>query len=298
MKFILLATLTLFSPTVFGKYKLMSYNIRNFDYDQRSRVPTNKDHLFKILKEENADFIAVQEINQKEVFKSFIHKNFYEKYQTILSDCGGTHNQKLGFVYDKNKFKLLKFHEDLRTVNPSIHNTSHCDNGSRPLAIGLFEMQETKKKMVAISVHLKSGGRPKSIEKRFKQLTILSKVIQEYRSLGIEHFIVMGDFNSTEYIHRRSEFRKFKNNVQNMGLTDLAENLKCTSYWWGGIDDGKQYPSILDHILVSNSFAYEQGLMSARPSAHCKKLKCQTTFEYDLGVSFDEVSDHCPIIAN
>lgn len=297
MRFLLLILLFVLSTTSYAKLKVASYNIRNFDYDERSRVSTNKDHLFTTINKMNPDFMAVQEINETEIFKHFIQRKFGKRYGVVLSKCGGAHGQKLGFVFDKRKFSLIGFQEDLRVSNPSQQNNARCNDGSRPLAIGKFRMLETNEELVAISVHLKSGGRPKSIAKRFKQLNIMSKVVQEYKSLGIKNFIIMGDFNSTEYIFKGASYKKFKFAVEKMGLVDLAEDVKCTSYWWGGIDDRQQYPSILDHMLVSPGLIVDKNISKAKPVSHCKQLSCSTTREDSLGTSFDEVSDHCPIAA-
>lgn len=296
MRLISLVLLLLLTSAAQAALKIASYNIRNFDYDERSRVSTNKDHLFTTIYNMSADFIAVQEINKKEIFQRFIKKHFPKRYGVALTECGGAHGQKLGFVYDKRKFKLIGFYEDLRTSNPNQQNNSYC-TGSRPLAIGKFKMLETNEEMIAISVHLKSGGRPKSIEKRFKQINILTRVIADYKRAGVHNFIVMGDFNSTEYILKNANYKKFKYAVSKMGLVDLAEDVKCTSYWWGGVQDGMQHPSILDHILVSPGLITNKEDAKAKPIAHCQKLRCQATWEDGLGTSFDEVSDHCPLVS-
>jgi endonuclease/exonuclease/phosphatase family metal-dependent hydrolase len=282
--------------------RVASYNIRNFDYDVRSHTPTNKLHLVKIINEMKADLIAVQEINQKEEFKSMIKTNFAGHYEAELSECGGTNDQKLGFVYNTSKLELIKFKEDLRTVNPNYQNQQNrqedglCFAGSRPLAIGIFKNKQTKQIIVGIAVHLKAGGRPSNIRKRFKQHKVISKIVKEFHDANFPNVIVMGDFNSTEYSFKGENYNKFETSVQGMGMYDAAKDLKCTAYWWGGSQDSKQHPSALDHILISNN------LINRKPPklqtyGHCKRLKCKSTFDDDMGVSFDEVSDHCPILA-
>jgi endonuclease/exonuclease/phosphatase family metal-dependent hydrolase len=287
---------TLFSIDAFSGLRFSSYNIRNFDYDSRSHTPTNKRHLVRILDEVNADLIAVQEINEEQVFEKMINVNYNGELRSKLSMCGGAHGQKLGFVWKTNKLKLINFTEDSRISNPNNPHQENCYNGSRPLAIGTFKILDRNETLVAISVHLKSGGRPSNIDKRFKQHEIIRKVVSEYRAKGVKHFVIMGDFNSTEYIINGEVKNRFVRSVSNMGLKDVTSKLTCSAYWWGGAQDSKQYPSMLDHILVSPS------LLGGKPAkietyGHCKKLKCKVTFESDMGVSFDEVSDHCPLVA-
>lgn len=301
MKNFLALMITIFSLEAYAKLVISTYNIRNFDYDERSRVRTNKNHLYKTIKDLNADFIGVQEINKTKVFADYIKEKFSGKYETVLSNCGGAHDQRLGFVYDSKKFNLIKFEEDLRVSNPHSPQQGYCHDGSRPLAIGTFKMIDTGKTFVAISVHLKSGGRDKSIKKRFKQLQIISEVLEEQRRKGIQNFIVMGDFNSTEYIFQGDIQKRFKKVVKQMGLVDITESISCTSYWWGGRSDGKEYPSQLDHILVSGGFysnvkgSNAPAKITTKVHGHCAKLKCAITSAHDMGVSYDEVSDHCPI---
>ena len=303
MKYFLALTLSFLAIEAYGKLSISTYNIRNFDYDERSRVRTNKDHLFTTLKEMNADFIGVQEINKTEVFSDFIEKRFNGKYKTALSTCGGAHDQRLGFVYDASKFKLISFEEDLRVSNPHSPNQGFCNSGSRPLAVGKFKVNETGKVFVAISVHLKSGGRDSSIKKRFKQLEIIDQAISELKEQGINNYIVMGDFNTTEYIRKGQTRSRFDRVVKKMGLYDVTESLSCTAYWWGGRRDGREYPSQLDHILVSGNFYSNVKSSNDRPTVnttvygHCARHKCAVTSEEVMGIGYDQVSDHCPIVS-
>lgn len=294
MKVFLTLTLCTFIISAQAALRVGSYNIRNFDYDQRSHVPTNKQELAQTLKEINVDFLGVQEINQTEVFEDYIKTTFSGKYAVALTECGGAHDQRLGFVYNQSLFELVSFEEDLSVSNPNSPRNGFCNSGSRPLAVGEFKIKKTGETFVAISLHLKSGGHPSSINKRFKQLELLNKVIQERRNSGERDFIVMGDFNTTEYTNRNGK-EDFVKVVRKMGMEDVSANLSCTSYWWGGRQDGKQYPSQLDHILVSADFG-KSAASPAQAYGHCAKLSCSVTRERDMGVSFDEVSDHCPIV--
>lgn len=292
-----LILLSIFSLPCFAGFKLASYNIRNFDYDSRSNVFTNKTHLVKTLTELNADLIGVQEINKTRVFDNMIQNNFFGKYQTVFTECGGAHDQKLGFVYNSSMFRLTAFEQDLRTVNlgqkvPPVG--FDCRQGSRPLAVAQFREISTGRNIIAISVHLKSGGRPKSIKKRFAQIKIIQKLIQEKRRAGFEHFIVLGDFNSTQYISKGSGYIRFNSLVDEMRLSDTASNLKCSAYWWGGVNDSTQYPSSLDHILVSRGLS-KAVAPKARVYGHCARLACGITSEAEMGIGFDQVSDHCPV---
>ena len=291
--FFLLAVLFA-SQTTQATIKFGTYNIRNFDYDQRSHTPTNKKHLVNIIDELKTDLLAVQEINNSRVFNSMIDHNFFGAYESKLTNCGGAHDQHLGFVYNTSTLKLLDFKEDMRTSNPNDLRNPLCDQGSRPLAIAKFKIISTNQILIAISVHFKAGGNKKSIRKRYKQLDILSQILKFYRSQGIENFVVMGDFNSTEYSKKGEHYNKFNTIVGDMKLTNTTKKLGCTSYWWGGIDDNRLYPSTLDHILVSTSFLQSKQVTN-KFLGHCQQLHCAVTDESQMGSAYDEVSDHCPL---
>lgn len=296
MKLSIILISLIVSLNSFAALRFATYNIRNFDYDERSNTPTNKSHLVNTLIDLKADLLAVQEINDTYEFESMININFQGKLKSVFTECGGAHQQKLGFIYNTSKLKLVSFDQDMRTVNPKNPSQTVCNSGSRPLAVGMFKTVDTNKTIIAISLHLKSGGRDNSIQKRFMQLKGVSDLISEYRDNGYENFIIMGDFNSTEYIIGGKIQAKFQSVVKKMELRDLTSNVKCTAYWWGGVQDSKQYPSTLDHILVSPSLAQNKKI-TTEVRGHCQQLKCEATFESDMGTDFDGVSDHCPIVS-
>ena len=53
-----------------------------------------------------------------------------------------------------------------------------------------------------------------------------------------------------------------------------------------------------DHILVSKTFLNSSRKAYAHPYAHCKKVNCQIASSEQLGIDFNQVSDHCPLGAD
>ena len=88
--FIILALLPiLLLPTnAFSKIKITTYNIRNFDYDSRADIMTNKSELLKIIESVDSDLIGVQEIVNKDAFIRFVAQ-YLPNYKVALTDCGG-----------------------------------------------------------------------------------------------------------------------------------------------------------------------------------------------------------------
>ncbi|MCP4913997.1 MAG: hypothetical protein GY909_12875 [Oligoflexia bacterium] len=275
--------------------KLATYNIRNFGarelHSNQKSTKSEQSSLRWQLNKLNADLIAVQEVVDDREFINFIKSN-YSKYGVVLSKCGGNGRQKLGFVYNKNNLDLLSYSEDA-----SLKEYEPCHEGLRPAFIANFKFKKNKSTFTAIGVHLKAGGYPESIQMRAKQYKILSQIIRKQKSKNRQRLIVLGDFNTTEYKSRNQHYRKFVKFVRDNQLTDFSEEVECTSYWNGGEDDGIFHSSLLDHILVSDSFLNQFWTYEVTNHAHCKANRCRQEREESLGFTFKEISDHCPIMA-
>ena len=284
----LLASLTAQTAITIG-----TYNIRNFDYDERYRIRTNKVELQTMLRNLRADVLSVEEINNKAEFGNFITTQL-PGYRTALSQCGGEHGQHLGFIYNSATVDILSFNEDLAVSDPG--NGGGCNTGSRPLAIALFQIKATKQRFFGITAHLKSGGGRESLTKRSLQLQIIKKIVKElYAKTGIVDFYIAGDLNTTEYLNRGTDYSMLTKFVAELGMIDLAANLKCSAYWWGGSDDGIDDPTLLDHVIVTPGLLKTRNW--AQASGHCGQVSCRQSRVQDLGVSYGSVSDHCPITA-
>jgi endonuclease/exonuclease/phosphatase family metal-dependent hydrolase len=291
MTFALLTLIVSF--TLKASITIGAYNIRNFDYDERYRIRTNKVELSNILKNLNADVLSVEEVVNKVEFSNFIN-NKMPGYKDAISECGGAHGQHLGFIYNTNTVEMLSFNEDLSISEPG--EAGGCNSGSRPLAIGLFQIKSSKQKFYGLTAHLKSGSDPDSVEKRTKQFQILKNIIKELKAkTGIADFYFAGDMNTTQYLSRGTDYNLLTKLVSELGMINLAQNLGCSAYWWGGTDDGIEDPSLLDHIVVTPGLRKNSN--QAQASGHCKKVSCRQASLKDLGVSYESVSDHCPITA-
>lgn len=271
-----------------------TYNIRNFDYDERSRIKTNKQELSLLLQSLKVDVLSIQEVNNTAEFERMVASKL-PGYDSSISRCGGAHGQHLGFLYNMSTVELLSFNEDLSISEPG--QGGSCDSGSRPLAIALFKIKATGQRFYAMTAHLKAGADAGSLSKRQKQYEIIKKTINELRQkTGVQDFSFAGDMNTTEYLNRGTDYTQFRKLVSDLGMVDLAANSACSAYWWGGTDDGIETPSLLDHIVVT------PGLMKKKASAeahgHCKKVSCREVPAAQLGIIYESVSDHCPMTAN
>ena len=268
---------------------LATYNIRNFDYDHFEDVATNKEELSKVINGLKADLISVQEVINLDAFKTFVEQ-YLPLYDYILTKCGGAGHQRLGFVYKRSKFQIKKFDEQ------KVGGKDGCHKGLRPAAIGTFKITGSTKTITAITLHLKAGGQQRNANIRLEQYKLISTLIRNLKSKGLSNIIAFGDFNTTDYIFRNQNYDRFINFVDDNSMRDFSSNLTCTSYWWGGIEDDIQYPSLLDHILVTKEFLREFKYFKVNAKAHCQKVLCSEASAEELGMTFKEVSDHCPVV--
>lgn len=278
----------LVSSLVQASLTIGTYNIRNFDYDERARINTNKPALENILKGLRSDLLGVTEINNVSEFNSFIGRKL-PGHDVVLSNCGGAHGQHLGFVYNKAKLKLINFTEEAAFSGEG----GGCFAGSRPAAVALFEEISTRERFYAIQLHLKSGGNAADMQKRAQQYQLLQRLVKRLVASGVPSVLAMGDMNTTGYTARDNDYRSFEAMLRGAALNNLSANIGCSAYWWGGTDDGKESPSLLDHILATGPMLKNRTAAST-VGAHCRAVSCREASPAQLGISYTGVSDHCP----
>lgn len=280
-----------YAASTYAKMTVGSYNIRTFD---SKKSPTDKISLKKIITNMQADFITVEEIVNETSFKSFI-KNSFPNYGLYLSKCGGAGKQKIGFLYSKRVFRLKKIYEDNRLSDPDqIIGKFGCGR-LRPALVGVFEHLKLKEEFVAVGVHLKAGGSKNNYFKRAKQYNIISRIVEELKLADYTNILLMGDFNSTGFLLQDLDYINFQNMLSQADLATSSKNLECTSYWAGrNRQDKVEEPSVLDHILFPGQI-FGKKLKKVSLHSHCLKSSCQRVSDSELGNSYKNVSDHCPV---
>jgi len=150
--------------------------------------------------------------------------------------------------------------------------------------------KETKKSYTFGAVHLKAGGDNRAMTKRWQQYQLMQDLAKEYAD---KNLILLGDFNTTGYNIKDQDYTKFEDFLGNSELRTVSENLSCTSYWHGGLGGDDYQPSILDHIVIQDKNM--GSVTEVKLGAHCAKVECRPATPGELGVSYESVSDHCPI---
>ncbi len=279
------------STLCYGSLNFGTYNIRTFDYRNDY---TNKIELKSIINKMDPDFLTVEEIINSTSFRHFIKKNFPD-YSLYLNGCGGSGRQKIGFLYKKSLFNPIRFYEDYRLSSIPRSQVSFECGSLRSALVGIFEYKTTKKKFVAIGLHLKAGSNASSYERRARQYNILEKMVNEFEQKGYKNIVLMGDMNTTGFKLKDSDYSEFNKMVRGLGYETSSRNLECTSYWSGSDRyDNIEESSVLDHIIFSENFL---GYKSTKTKLYsfCAAQKCEHMSANDLGIQYKEVSDHCPV---
>ena len=283
MKSFLLAFYFVAINSAFAQWSVSSYNIRNFDKDM-AQGRTNIPELSKLLQDSKSDVMGFVEIINMEAFKGLMSQNF-PNYPIHFSKCGGGGKQKLGIVFNPKVFEFVDANEDLRFSGSG----KKCE-GLRPGYFVTLKHIKNKTQHVFGVMHLKAGGAQNAMEKRWTQYNLLTEVVKSYKD---KNLYLLGDFNTTGYNIKDQDYEMFESYLKKAGQRTIAEELACTSYWSGPLNTGRHQSSVLDHIIM-NQDSYSK-ISQIYLGGHCKKLDCKDATPEELGVSYTEVSDHCPI---
>ncbi|WPU64853.1 endonuclease/exonuclease/phosphatase family protein [Peredibacter starrii] len=283
MKFSFLLILLL-SSHAWAKWSVSTYNIRNFDKDPGSGQ-TNIAELGKIIKSVQSDVMAFEEVVNRTAFDSLIKQNL-PGYAYQMSNCGGFGKQNLAVVYNPKVFEFMSTVEDLSF---SGSNNNSCGSLRPALLVTLMHIA-SKKIYTFGAVHLKAGGDNRAMSQRWKQYQNLGGLVKKYAA---QNLILLGDFNTTGYNLQNEDYQRFEDMLSGTGVRTMAENIGCTNYWKGTQGGAEFQPSILDHIVLQDKNVAQ--VMDVRVGAHCAMTDCRPATPQNLGVSYQSVSDHCPV---
>lgn len=273
-------------------FSISTYNIRNFaQIEGEDSVfkpldgPTNLKAMVKVIHTAKSEIMAFQEVINGPLFERVMAEQL-PKHRVLMSECGGTADQKIAIAYDESVFSLESYEEEWR-----ISLSTRCNFGLRPALIAWLKHKKTKKRIAVIAVHLKAGSGDRNRATRKEQHQVLKTVIGEISSKNLNDIIILGDFNTTSYIEQTPGAAQFEDFLSQARLKNTSASVGCSSYWQGDRGDGKMWPSHLDHILHRG----KSRLIKATAMAHCSQNSCSPVSEEQLGESFTGVSDHCPV---
>jgi endonuclease/exonuclease/phosphatase family metal-dependent hydrolase len=272
------------STQVWAKWSVSTFNIRNFDKDP-SAGQTNLAELQKVINFAKSDVMAFEEVVNVTAFKSLMAVTLPD-YKYEISSCGGFGKQQLALAYDPKVFTWVSSAEDRTFSGPS---ASACGS-LRPLFLVTLEQKTTKKLFVFGVAHLKAGGDARAFSQRWDQYKKLKKIAATHETKDL---ILLGDFNTTGYNIKNEDYVQFEEFLSEGNLRTMSENVGCTSYWEGTDGGAEQESSILDHIVLQNKNAAL--VQDVIVGSHCAKMACRPATIAELGVTYQAVSDHCPV---
>jgi len=271
------------SFNLYAHFSVATFNIRNFDKDSHSSV--DKSELKKIIIDLNSDIIAFEEVVNAKAFDELM-KEALPGYQYKISKCGGTGKQKLALAFHPKKFQFDSENEDLSF---SDFKGNKCGS-LRPVFFVKLKDQISKESYTFGLVHLKAGGNPQAMQKRWEQYKNLE---EKLTAMNDTRLIMLGDFNTTGFLSQDDDFLNFSELLNKVDFFAATSQLSCSSYWDGGSGGTSYYPSLLDHVLLASKFPLK--INDITVGTHCQKRSCQISTGEELGKSYASVSDHCPI---
>ncbi|HEY8377402.1 MAG TPA: endonuclease/exonuclease/phosphatase family protein [Nannocystis sp.] len=265
------------APLVLG-----TFNIQTFPHGK-----TDLEAVAAALAELDADAVAVQEILDAGVFAQVLERASEftgRRYRAkLVPSCRGRKNgQRLqvGVVYDAARLELVE-------TRP-LGSGEICPPGQPPGMVAL--LREADGRAIAYaSVHFTAGGEPERFAERRQQWRWLTERLPGLSAELGAPVIVGGDFNSTGFLGRDGEERRFIDGiVEERGLQLVTEGLPCSMYWE---TNGRFEPSLLDHVLAPKDMSF--GEVAAL--GMCEALACAP--QATMPPEYTAVSDHCPVRA-
>ena len=272
------------SSHVWAGWTVSTYNIRNFDRDDRAGA-TNIPLLKTILQSVKSDVMAFEEIVNVKAFQVLMTSTL-PGYKYEISNCGGGGEQHIAIAWNPQLFTFKSKTEDLSFSG--LDETSACGS-LRPLFMVTLERSDRVEYSFA-GVHLKAGGDTNAMSRRWEQYGKLENLVKNFKG---QNLLILGDFNTTGYTPKNNDYVKFTGFMNNAGMRTMSENLNCTNYWTGTLGNGLYEASVIDHVLVQDKLA--GSVTASTVGSHCEKFACRPTKPSDLGASYQQVSDHCPL---
>ncbi len=245
--------------------RFATFNIEDFPKDRRQI-----EDVFREIDALGAEFVAVQEIGEPELFLREAHRRLGVRWDFAHVDTRPVGERRrghhIGVLFDSLKWDL---------IGTRVHEGTRLDGRHKPVLEVTLRRGSTSVRVLV--VHLKYGTEGRAI--RARQLTALAEIIRTARRSG-ERIVVLGDFNATEVADRADLDRLAKDT----GLVWASEPLLCTSFW--ARSDGCPR-SRLDHVLTWAPPS------SIRAAGACASEGCDWQASCPV-----YVSDHCPVVVN
>jgi len=238
-----------------NSYKLLSYNVRLFNYFEYNNGSTSEKKVIEFIKSQKADIICLQEF--------FVYGNPEQEEASIIAALGGKYyshmkvsgSRKKRFygIITLSKFPIIgkgeivyqgsssrSIYTDVLVQKDTIRifnnhlQSFRLKRMERSFLEEMTSSDDKQNEMKSISVSLKKG---------FVNRAIQAQVLKERVNKSPFPVLVVGDFNDTPVSYSYRKIRK--------GLHDSFVN---SGYGAGFTYKGNYPPNRIDYILYDNSF--------------------------------------------
>jgi endonuclease/exonuclease/phosphatase family metal-dependent hydrolase len=236
--------------------KVLSYNVRLFNYFENNHGITSQKKIIQFLKTQKPDIICLQEfflLGNPKVEESLMVQALGGDYYTHLKVIGSGKNKSYGIV-TFSKFPIvmrgeiihkgsssLSIYTDVLIKNDTFRIYNNHLQSFRLLRMEssfINELTTTDDKEAIAEVKTLSVSLKKGFIKRASQ----AKVVKDHINKSPYPVIVLGDFNDTPVSYAYTKIRK--------GLNDSFVN---SGYGAGFTYKGNYPPNRIDYILYDNA---------------------------------------------
>ena len=238
-------------------YKVLSYNVRLFNYFENNSGLTSEKKIFSFLKSQSADIICLQElflVGKPVVEESMMIGDLGGKYYSHLKVTQSGKNRYYG-IATFSKYPIIKRGEIVHPSSSSLTIFTDIVIGKDTVRIynnhlesfRLKRMERSFIEELAASSDKKTINEVKnlsvSLKKGFERRAIQAQVVKDYINKSPYKVMVAGDFNDTPVSYAYRKIRK--------GLNDSFIN---SGYGAGFTYQGNYPPNRIDYILYDNKY--------------------------------------------
>jgi endonuclease/exonuclease/phosphatase family metal-dependent hydrolase len=239
-----------------GTFKVISYNVRLFNYFETRKGTTSEKKVLEFLKTQQPDILCLQEffiIGNPSQAETMVKSALGGKYYSHLKILGSGKNRNYG-IATFSKFPIIKKGEIIHPGSSSLSIYSDVLIGKDTFRIFNNHLQSFRlKRMERSFIEEMTASSDKatlgevkslsiSLKKGFVKRALQAQVVKNQVNISPFPVIVAGDFNDTPVSYAYRKLRK--------GLNDSFVN---SGYGAGFTYKGNYPPNRIDYILYDNA---------------------------------------------
>jgi endonuclease/exonuclease/phosphatase family metal-dependent hydrolase len=237
-------------------FKVLSYNVRLFNYFESNKGPTSEKRVLEFLRTQNPDILCLQEffvLGNPDQDEAAFKAGLSGKYYSHIKVLGSGKNKYYG-IATFTKFPIIRKGEIIHPGSSSLSIYTDVLIGKDTFRIYNNHLQSFRLKRIersfidemTSSQDKQALGEVKSIsvslKKGFVKRALQAQVVKEHINRSPFPIIVAGDFNDTPVSYSYRKIRK--------GLNDSFVN---SGYGAGFTYKGNYPPNRIDYILYDNA---------------------------------------------